>query len=157
ERHNRAEEALKSQELKTKAESGSTKPVYAYNTQTKQLEQTTKGDVASNPNLYTNPVDIKEGDIRKDTDLARQLGDAQLNLSRYRAAASRMDSLSLTDKRAVSALIGDDKFKAHFMGAEVPLDWMNKLLTEENWRMLPPAAQDAVIGYIGARGAVIAY
>lgn len=157
ERHNKAEEARQMLEAKTKAEGGSVKPVYAYNTQTKQLEQTTKGDVTNNPGLYTNPVDVKEADIRKDTDLARQLGDAQLNLSRYRAAAQQMDSLSLADKRAVAALIGEDKFKLHFLGTEVPLDWMNNLLTEENWRMLPKGAQDAVIGYIGARGAVIAY
>jgi hypothetical protein len=133
------------------------KPVYAYNTQSKQLEQTTKGDVAANPTLYTHPVDVKESDIRKDTELARQLGDAQLNLSRYRAAAQALDNLGLADSRAVAALIGDDKFKAEFMGAQIPTDWLNKLLTQENWKILPKTAQDAVIGYIGARGAVIAY
>src|SRR5207247_1530797 len=62
------------------------KPVYAFNTQTRQLEQTTRGAVAENSTLYTNPVEVKESDIRKDTELARQLGDAQLNLSRYRVA-----------------------------------------------------------------------
>jgi hypothetical protein len=157
ERHNKAEEAINRQKEKDKAEGGSTKPVYAYNNETKQLEQTTKGDVAANPTRYTNPVDIKESDIRKDTDLARQLGDAQLNLSRYRAAAQGLDTLGMADSRAVAALIGDDKFKAEFMGAQIPTDWLNKLLTQENWKMLPKAAQDAVIGYIGARGAVVAY
>lgn len=140
-----------------KAKQADTKPVYAYNTETKQLEQATRQDVAANPTKYTNPVEIKESDIRKDTDLARQLGDAQLNLSRYRAAAQKLDSLSLSDKRAVGALIGEDHFKAEFMGAQIPTDWLNKLLTAENWNMIPPAAQDGVIGYIGARGAVIAY
>jgi hypothetical protein len=43
------------------------------------------------------------------------------------------------------------------MGAQIPTDWLNKLLTSENWRTLPKTAQDAVIGFIGARGAVIAY
>jgi hypothetical protein len=140
-----------------KAEQGDNKPVYAFNTQTKQLEQTTRGDVSANPSLYSNPVEIKESDIRKDTELARQLGDAQLNLSRYRASAQNLDNLGVSENRAVAALIGDDKFKAEFMGAQIPTDWLNKLLTQENWKMLPKAAQDAVIGYIGARGAVIAY
>ncbi len=123
------------------------KPVYAFNTQTKQLEQTTRNTVAANPTLYTNPVEVKESDIRKDTELARQLGDAQLNLSRYRAAAQKLDSLSLSEQRAVAALVGEDKFKAEFMGAQIPTDWLNKLLTSENWRTLPKTAQDAVIGF----------
>jgi hypothetical protein len=140
-----------------KADQADNKPVYAFNTQSKQLEQTTRSTVAANPTLYTNPVDVKESDIRKDTELARQLGDAQLNLSRYRAAAQKIDNLGLSEQRAVAALVGEDKFKAEFMGAQIPTDWLNKLLTSENWRTLPKTAQDAVIGFIGARGAVIAY
>ena len=140
-----------------KADQADNKPVYAFNTQSKQLEQTTRITVAANPTLYTNPVDVKESDIRKDTELARQLGDAQLNLSRYRSAAQKLDTLSLSEQRAVAALVGEDKFKAEFMGAQIPTDWLNKLLTSENWRTLPKTAQDAVIGFIGARGAVIAY
>src|SRR5438034_3171457 len=140
-----------------KADQADNKPVYAFNTQSNQLEQTTRSTVAANPTLYTNPVDVKESDIRKDTELARQLGDAQLNLSRYRSAAQKLDTLSLSEQRAVAALVGEDKFKAEFMGAQIPTDWLNKLLTSENWRTLPKTAQDAVIGFIGARGAVIAY
>ncbi len=140
-----------------KADQADNKPVYAFNTQTKQLEQTTRSTVVGNPTLYTNPVEVKESDIRKDTELARQLGDAQLNLSRYRAAAQKLDNLSLSEQRAAAALVGEDKLKAEFMGAQIPTDWLNKLLTSENWKMLPKTAQDAVIGYIGARGAVIAY
>src|SRR5881396_341851 len=140
-----------------KADQADNKPVYAFNTQSKQLEQTTRITVAANPTLYTNPVDVKESDIRKDTELARQLGDAQLNLSRYRSSTQKLDTLSLSEQRAVAALVGEDKFKAEFMGAQIPTDWLNKLLTSENWRTLPKTAQDAVIGFIGARGAVIAY
>ena len=140
-----------------KAQQADNKPVYAFNTQTKQLEQTTRSTVAASPSLYTNPVDVKESDIRKDTELARQLGDAQLNLSRYRSSTQKLDTLSLSEQRAVAALVGEDKFKAEFMGAQIPTDWLNKLLTSENWRTLPKTAQDAVIGFIGARGAVIAY
>src|SRR5205809_4788040 len=115
-----------------KAQQADNKPVYAFNTQSKQLEQTTRITVAANPTLYTNPVDVKESDIRKDTELARQLGDAQLNLSRYRSAAQKLDTLSLSEQRAVTALAGEDKFKAELMGAQIPTDWLNKLLTSEN-------------------------
>jgi hypothetical protein len=148
-----------------KAEQADNKPVYAFNTQTKQLEQTTRSTVAANPTLYTNPVDVKESDIRKDTELARQLGDAQLNLSRYRAAVNRMDEASYFQnvgspggsKRAMASLLGEDKFKAEFMGLELPADWFNKLADTENWNALSKSQQDAVVGYLGARGAVIAY
>jgi len=88
----KAEEKKNLAEAK-KADQADSKPVYAYITQTKQLEQTTRSTVAANPTLYTNPVEVKESDIRKDTELARQLGDAQLNLSRYRVAASKLDDL----------------------------------------------------------------
>src|SRR5438034_9867677 len=117
-----------------KAEQADNKPVYAFNTQTKQLEQTTRSSVAASPSLYTNRVDGKESDIRKDTELARQLGDAQLNLSRYRSAAQRLDSLSLGERRAVAALVTEDKFKADCMGAQIPTDWLNPVLTSENER-----------------------
>src|SRR5260370_1237873 len=152
----KAEEKKNLAEAK-KAEQADNKPVYAYNAQSKQLKQTTRSTVAANPTLYTNPVDVKESEISKDTELAWELGDAQLNLSRYRSSAQKLDTLSLSEQRAVAALVGEDKFKAEFMGAQIPTDWLNKLLTSENWRALPKTAQDAVIGYIGARGAVIAY
>jgi hypothetical protein len=148
-----------------KARQADNKPVYAFNTQTKQLEQSTRGTVAANPTLYTNPVEVKESDIRKDTELARQLGDAQLNLSRYRAAVSRMEEASYLQnvgtpggsKRAMASLLGEDKFKAEFMGMQLPADWFNKLADTENWNALSKSQQDAVVGYLGARGAVIAY
>jgi len=133
------------------------KPVYAFNTQTKQLEQTTRNTVAANPNLYTNPVEVKESDIRKDTELARQLGDAQLNLSRYRVAASKLDDLGPLAKSNVAKLIGEDKFRAEFMGLSLPIDWANKLTNSNVWSHLSSEERDAVVGYLGARGAVIAY
>jgi len=132
-------------------------PVYALNRETQQREQTTQGEVMASPDKWSNPVSVKESDLNRDASLSRQLGDAQLNLSRYKTSLSKMDALSLKDKRAVAALIGEDKFKAEFMGAQIPTDWLNKLLTSENWSQLDPKAQDAVAAYVGVRGAIIAF
>src|SRR5438094_2395845 len=140
-----------------KADQADNKPVYAFNTQSKQLEQTTRSTVAANPTLYTNPVEVNESDIRKDTELARQLGDAQLNLSRYRVAANKLDDLGPLAKSNVAKLIGEDKFRAEFMGMSLPIDWANKLTNSNVWSHLSPEERDAVVGYLGARGAVIAY
>ncbi len=132
-------------------------PVYALNKETGQREQTTQGEVMGAPEKWSNPVSVKESDLNRDASLSRQLGDAQMNLSRYKVSLSKMDALSLKDKRAVAALVGEDKFKGEFMGAQIPTDWLNKLLTSENWAQVPERAQDAVASFIGTRGAVIAY
>lgn len=50
-----------------------------------------------------------------------------------------------------------DKFKLHFMGMEVPVDWYNQLRDNQKFNDLPEDAKDAVVGYIGARGSIIAY
>lgn len=143
----------------TKNEAKGDQPVYAYNTQTKQQEQTTKNEMASKPGVYTNPVDIKEGDIRKDVELVRQLGDAQLNLSRYKGASDRFDAsgMSESDRSRMASLMAEDKLKVGLFGTELPTDWAQKLYNSEQWNHLSPAAQDAMVSYLGARGAVIAY
>ena len=130
-------------------------PVYAFDPAQKQTVLTTKGEARSGGMRAVRKV--SEADINKDTQMQRQLGDAQMNVSAYRVSSQAMDNLSLSDRRAVAALVGDDKFKAQFMGTQIPVDWFNRLLTNENWRNLPEEAKDAVVGYIGARGAIIAY
>lgn len=133
------------------------KPVYAYNQMTKEREQTTRSEMNAHPGVYSHPVDIKESDIRKDTELARQLGDAQMNLSRYRAASHRFPDNTANDRSRMAAVFSDDKLKVGLWGTELPTDWMQKLYTSNQWTFLSSEAQDAIIGYVGARGAVIAY
>src|SRR5260370_34392990 len=57
----------------------------------------------------------------------------------------------------MGGVLGEDKFKAELMGMQLPADWFNKLADTENWNALSKSQQDAVVGYLGARGAVIAY
>ncbi len=128
-------------------------PVFAFDTKSGQTVQVSRGEAISKG--YTNLVKVNEGEIDKAKTAAMQLGDATMNIQSYRIASQKMDELPLSTQRAVAALIGDDKFKAQFMGATVPVDWLNNLLTNENWRMLPDKAKDAVVSYIAARPAAI--
>src|SRR6266404_5969187 len=65
-------------------------PVYALNKETGQREQTTQGEVMGAPEKWSNPVSVKESDLNRDASLSRQLGDAQMNLSRYKVSLSKM-------------------------------------------------------------------
>lgn len=130
-------------------------PVYAYDPGKKQTVLTTQG--AATKGSLQAIRKVSEADISKDTDKLRQIGDAQMNVSAYRVSLRGMDALSGNDLARVSALIGDDKFKLHFMGLEIPVDWYNQLRDNQKFTDLPDDAKDAVVGYIGARGAIIAY
>jgi hypothetical protein len=136
-------------------------PIYAYNTQTKQTELITPQDMQAKPGVYTNPVKVKQGDIEKDKEASLQLNDAQMNLTRAKLAYDKYDHLGPVDQRAVAAILGDDKFKGQVglfgTHAEIPVDWLNKLLNSENYQQLSPQAQAAVTGYLGLKSAAIAY
>lgn len=137
-------------------------PVYAFNKKTGQLEQTTQAATVGNSNL-TNPVKVSVADITKDQDMTRQLGDAQMNLSRYRIAANKMQPLSASDKVSVAHLlepgalnIGVGEFEVNLPFSKV-LDKLSESGDFIALRRDNPTAADAVAGYIGARGSVIAY
>lgn len=127
--------------------------VYAFDPQTKQTIQTSRADALSKG--YTNLVKVNDTQISNDKARAMQLGDAQMNISAYRMASQKMDALSGPDIARVGQLLGDSGFKAHFLGAELPSDWMNALTKENLWQKLPPDAQEAVIGYLATRPAAI--
>ena len=130
-------------------------PVYAYDPDQKRTILTTQG-VASQKNLQAIRK-VSQPDIEKDTDKLRQIGDAQMNVSAYRMSLQGMNALSGNDLARVGALIGDDRFRLHFMGLEIPVDWYNQLRDNQKFNDLPEDAKDAVVGYIGARGSIIAY
>ncbi len=129
--------------------------VYAYDPEKKQTVLTTQGTATKNN--WQGIRKVTQDNIDKDTDKLRQIGDAQMNVSAYRGSLQSMNALSGSDLARVSALIGDDKFKLHFMGLEIPVDWYNQLRDNQKFNDLPEDAKDAVVGYIGARGSIIAY
>lgn len=128
-------------------------PVFAFDEQNKQTVQTSRGDALAKG--FTHIVKVGEPEIDKAKTSAMQLGDATMNIQAYKQAAQRMDELSGTQIANVSRIIGDDKFKAHFLGLELPVDWANQLYQSKGWQDLPESAKDAVVNYIAARPAAI--
>jgi len=143
------------QDREAKREEKYGQPVYAYDPDKKQTILTTQG--AATQGKLQAIRKVSQPDIEKDTDKLRQIGDAQMNVSAYRGSLTRMNALSGSDLARVAALVGDDKFKLHFMGMEIPVDWYNQLRDNQKFNDLPEDAKDAVVGYIGARGSIIAY
>src|SRR5215472_8793707 len=152
-RQQTAAQAAQDREAKREEKFG--QPVYAYDPDKKQTILTTQG-AATKTNLQAIRK-VTQDNIEKDTDKLRQIGDAQMNVSAYRVSLQRMNALSGNDLARVAALVGDDKFKLHFMGLEVPVDWYNQLRDNQKFNDLPEDAKDAVVGYIGSRGSIIAY
>lgn len=152
-RRDAAANAAQSREERREEKFG--QPVYAYDPDKKQTILTTQG-AATKGNLQAIRK-VNQPDIEKDTDKLRQIGDAQMNVSAYRVSLQGMNALSGNDLARVGALIGDDKFKLHFMGMEIPVDWYNQLRDNQKFNDLPEDAKDALVGYIGARGSIIAY
>jgi hypothetical protein len=109
----------------------------------------------ANARGFTNIVKVGEAEVDKAKTAAMQLGDAAMNLQAYKNASQKMDELSGSDIRKVSRVIGSDKFKASFLGIELPADWANKLYQQEGWLQMPESAKDAVVNYIAARPAAI--
>lgn len=128
-------------------------PVFAYDPVNKQTVQVSKGQARQAG--YTNIVKVNQGEIDKAKTAAMQLGDATMNIAAYKQASQKMDELSGAEIANVSRIIGNDQFKAHFLGLELPVDWANQLYQSKGWQDLPESAKDAVVNYIAARPAAI--
>jgi hypothetical protein len=133
------------------------KPLIAYNTETKSLQQTTRQEMSSRPGVFTNERVATGAELDKLAEKTAQLNDAQANIAGYRAASNAYDELTGTDRALVSQMIKTDKFKAEFMGFSLPVDFVNKLTDAAEMKHMSPAARKAVVAYISARGAVISY
>ena len=128
-------------------------PVFAYDPKNKQTVQVSRSEAQQAG--YTNIVKVGQPEIDKAKTSAMQLGDATMNIAAYKIASQKMDELSGSDIATVSRVLGDDKFKAHFLGMELPVDWANELYRTKGWTDMPESAKDAVVNYIAARPAAI--
>jgi len=128
-------------------------PVFAFDPKTKQTVQVSRGEAQTGG--MTNIVKVTQPEIDKAKTAAMQLGDATMNITAYKQASQRMDELSGTEIANVSRIIGNDQFKAHFLGLELPVDWANQLYQSKGWQDLPETAKDAVVNCIAARPAAI--
>lgn len=144
------------------AANASQKPVYAYNTQTKQTELTDRATMAATPGMYTNPRDVKQSDIEKDQQFNRQMADVQLNFSRYQTAKNALPTGSISPEHqgAATRILADEKMGGYVTNELTFQNYMNQINQGEkaaSWNKLTPQEQEVLSGYLRAKASVVAY
>lgn len=141
-----------------------TKPVFAYNTQTGQTEQTTPAEMDAKPGVFTNPAGVKQSDIDKAKLFNQQVNDVQLNVSRYRNAFNQQtDNISNEHARMINEIVSDKGLGAKLtlggVGADISQinDAMTKAGVANMFNKLTPQEQSVTLGYLRSREAIIAY
>jgi len=138
------------------------KPVFAFDPATNQRVLTSMPQAQAKG--YTNPIQVTEGDVNKETESVRQFNDAQMNVSRYKVALQNLPPVS-DDHAAIMTRILSDQKVFGGMGENVLAsigegrtnDAITQMRKAKNWNTLTPEEQDAVVGYIRAKSAVPAF
>lgn len=155
--------AAQASTAKTKAETAliGTNPVIAFDPTTNQRVLTTMPQVGAKG--FTNPVKATEGDIQKETDATKQFNDVQMNVSRYRQAILALGSMGdEIDKTGIAHILSDGKLDAgHLLnmlpGSSIAAEIQNQKQIAADWNNLSEAEQDAVTGYLRAKGSIVAF
>lgn len=140
-------------------------PVFAFDPATNQRVLSTMPQAGVKG--FTNPVKASEGDINKETELTRQFNDVQMNVSRYKIAMNnpRLEYgqnglLSVSDTTKIASILSDKELSG--AGGQIPAgarlgDIISQGKNAQYWNELSPEAQDAVTGYLRAKGSIIAF
>ena len=107
---------------------------------------------------------ITPADVNKDRQAVRQLNDVQKNTSAYRksidAIPSNISALAASNMEAIASdkTIGP-KLEAFGLGLDTGMvnDVLKGTSKASAWNHLSPQEQDAMIGYLRAKGSVLAY
>jgi hypothetical protein len=147
---------------KSKAETAliGTNPVIAFDPQAGQRVLTTMPQ--SQAKGFTNPIKASEADIQKETDATKQFNDVQMNISRYRNAITNLGGPGDTHTTEIAHILSEGKFEAGHLagllpGASLAAEITNQKQIATDWNKLTPEEQDAVTGYLRAKGSVIAF
>lgn len=140
------------------------KPVFAFDPATNQRVLTSMPQVQAKG--FTNPIQVTEADVNKETESVRQFNDAQMNVSRYKVALQNLVATPPSGEHAaiMARILSDQKVYGgtteHIL-ASVGEGRTNDVITAmrkaQNWNTLTPEEQDAVVGYIRAKSAVPAF
>ncbi len=99
--------------------------------------------------------------VSEDRQLNNRLADVQQKISQYAQSFQQpLDShgwFSSSDRSLIAQVIGTDKLKLGAFGAELPVDWANKLGRSSLYANMSPQAQQRVISYFNAREAIQGY
>ena len=137
-----------------------TNPVIAFDPQTQQRVLTTMPQAQAKG--FTNPIKASETDIQKETDATKQFNDVQMNISRFRNAIVKLGSPADTHTTEIAHILSEGKFDAGHLasllpGASLSAEIVNQKQIAADWNNLTEAEQDAVTGYLRAKGSVIAF
>jgi hypothetical protein len=135
-------------------------PVFAFDPQTQTRVLTTMPQAGAKG--FTNPVKASEGDINKETELTKQFNDVQMNVSRYRNAINVLSNSAGEHTTEVAHILSEGKFDAGHLasllpGASLSAEIVNQKQIAADWNKLTSEEQDAVTGYLRAKGSVIAF
>lgn len=134
-------------------------PVFAFDPVTNQRVLSTMPQAGAKG--FTNPVKASEGDINKETELTRQFNDVQMNVSRYRNAVNSIaHNLSSDSASNISGILSNEKVGGlldKLPGGAITADQLKQTVTAKAWNALTSDEQDAVTGYLRAKGSIIAF
>jgi hypothetical protein len=146
---------------KREADKDKRTPVYAVNPNTGDVEKSNRYQAERVWN--TSFREINPNTEKEDSNIIRNLNDVQLNTSRYRHAMDAIPTdISQNHALLMQQIIGDDKINAGLVGGMIPgadyiLSTLKGTSLAKSWNTLTDKEQDALIGYIRAKSAVIAY
>ena len=113
--------------------------------------------------LHSTFEEMKSGDVNKDRQALRQLNDVQMNTSRYRKAVDALpEAISRNHALLMEQIVGDQKINAGLTGSLIPgadyiLNTLKGTSVADQWNTLSKQEREVVIGYLRAKGSVIAY
>jgi hypothetical protein len=143
--------------LAVDAATGANEQVYATN-RAGQTTLMTKGDAIGQGFGYSK-VGTKQ--IAEDRQLNNRLADVTQKIAQYEQSFQQPLASNgwfhQSDHNLVAQVIGTDKLKLGAFGAELPVDWMNKLGRSSLFASMSPQAQQRVIAYFNAREAIQGY
>src|SRR5436309_3811404 len=135
------------------------KPVVAYDRKTGQRVLSTSGEYKGAG--LTNPVNVSESDIEKESAATRQFNDVQMNVSRYKNAMEAAAGISNSDMEAITRALSNEKFTAgaanQIPGIAIRGEQRNEMLKAAGITDMSPEAQDVLFGYLRAKGSIVAF
>ena len=124
-----------------------------------QLKYMSKADADK---IHSTFEEMKTGDVNKDRQALRQLNDVQMNTSRYRKAINSFTGPIPADQvdamqRVLAGVNQSDVEKMGYLTLGALMNMMEQGEVGKSWNNLSKPGRDAVIGYLRAKGSVIAY
>ncbi len=135
------------------------KPVIAFNPKTGQRVLSTAAEARASG--LANPVSVSETDIEKESATTKQLNDVQMNVSRYQNAVNAIPgSISQKSVNHMARILSNDVVNSTVL-SPVGMATLPSILEQgaraADWNALTPEEQQATIGYLRAKGSIIAF